>query len=101
MLAPRLGGGVRPQPGVEEDEIPIQWRADGGALYVYRPDRLPVEIFEVNVLTGQRRRLRAIVLSDVTGLDGNVIVTLTPDARAYAYSFYRHLDELYLVEGLE
>jgi len=37
----------------------------------------------------------------VTGLDADVVVALTLDARSYAYSFYRHLDELYLVEGLE
>ena len=66
-LVPRRGGGVRPLPGVEEGEIPIQWRTDGQALYVYRPNRLPVEIFEVDVISGQRRRVREIVLPDVDG----------------------------------
>jgi len=37
----------------------------------------------------------------VTGLQGNVVVALTPDARAYAYSFSRRLNELHLIEGLE
>jgi hypothetical protein len=101
VLAPLAGGDVRPLPGVAEGEIPIQWRADASALYVYRPDRLPVEIVEVDVASGRRRRVREIVLPDVTGMDRNVVVALTPDARSYAYSFYRHLDELYLVEGLD
>ena len=101
VLAPFHGGDVRPLPGIEEDELPIQWSANGRVLYVYRPDRLPVEVFAVDVVSGQRRGIREIVLADVTGLDGTVIVALTPDARSYAYSFYRHLDEMYLVEGLE
>jgi len=101
VLVSRLGGDIRPLPGVDEGEWPIQWSADGSALYVYEPDRLPVEIFAVDVVNGRRRHHREIVLPDVTGLDGNVVVTLTPDARSYAYSFYRHLDELYLVEGLD
>jgi len=101
VLAPLLAGDVRPLPGVEEDEIPIQWRADGRAVYVYRPDRLPVEIFEVDVVSAKRRRVREIVLPDITGVDSSVVVALTPDARSYAYSFYRHLDELCLFEGLD
>jgi hypothetical protein len=101
VTAPLLGGEVRPVPGIEEDEIPIQWKADGRALFVYQPDRLPVEIFEVDVVSGQRRRVRETAPPDATGVDGSVIVALTPDARSYAYSLYRHLDELYLVEGLE
>ena len=100
-LVPRRGGGVRPLAGVEEGEIPIQWRTDGRALYVYRPNRLPVEIFEVDVISGQRRRVREIVLPDVTGVHGNVVVAVTPDARSYAYSFYRQLNELQLIEGLD
>jgi hypothetical protein len=100
-LAPRLGGDIQPLPGVQGGEIPIQWRTDGQALYVYRPDRLPVEIFAVDVPSGDRRKVKEIVLPDVTGFDGSVVVALTPDAQSYAYSFYRHLDELYLVEGLE
>jgi Tol biopolymer transport system component len=100
-LVPRRGGGVRPLSGVEEGEIPIQWRTDGRALYVYRPNRLPVEIFEVDIASGQRRRVRKIVPPDITGVHGTVIVAITPDARSYAYSFYRQLNELSLIEGLD
>lgn len=72
-------------PGVEEDEIPIQWRADGRALYVYPPDRLPVEIFEVNAFyrhldelclfedstegSGWRRAAVALIVSPVRPTD--------------------------------
>jgi hypothetical protein len=39
------------------------------------------------------RRVREIPVPDLTGVARNVVVTATPDARAYAYSFYRHPDE--------
>jgi dipeptidyl aminopeptidase/acylaminoacyl peptidase len=100
VLVDRHDGKLRPLPGGEEGEWPIQWGPDGRALYVYRPDHLPVEVFEVETATGERRLLREIVLADTTGLDGGVILEITPDARAYAYSFRRFLDDLYLVEGL-
>jgi len=100
VLAPMGGGDLRRVPGVEVGETPIQWRADGRALYLYRPERLPVLIDEVDVVSGRRRRLREIVVPDVTGVHTHLIVVLTPDARAYAYSYYRNLNELQLVEGL-
>jgi hypothetical protein len=40
------------------------------------------------------------VIHDTTGLDGNVVVAVTPDASAYAYSFYRSLGQLFLADGL-
>jgi serine/threonine protein kinase/Tol biopolymer transport system component len=94
-------GEVQPVPGVAEQEIPIRWRTDAQALYVYRPDTLPVQIFEVTVASGRRRLIQQITQPGIQGADGNVVVALTPDAQAYAYSFYRPLDELYVIEGLE
>jgi Tol biopolymer transport system component len=101
VVAPIGGGDVRSVPGVEDEELPLQWRTDGRALYVYRSTRLPVQVFEVDLESGGRRRVLEIVVHDPTGQDGNVTVALTPDARGYAYSFYRHLEELLLIEGLQ
>jgi Tol biopolymer transport system component len=101
VLTSLQGGDVRPLPAVEGGEIPIQWRADGRALYVYRPNRLPIDVVEVDVGSGRRRRVQEIVLPDATGVHGNVVVALTPDARAYAYSWYRFLNALHLIEGLD
>jgi Tol biopolymer transport system component len=101
VLATLLGGELRRMPGVEDGEMPIQWKADGRALFLYRPSRPPVAIDEVDVVSGRRRRFREITLPDATGVYSNVVVVLTPDARAYAYSFYRNLNELHLVEGLD
>jgi Tol biopolymer transport system component len=101
VLVSRRDGSFRELAGAEEGEDPIQWSPDGEALYVYDPERLPVEILEVNVASGQRRKVREIALADMTGLDGGIILDITPDARSYAYSFRRFLDVLYLIDGLD
>jgi hypothetical protein len=62
---------------------------------------LPIVIVEVGLDNGRRQRVREIHLPDATGLQGSVVVALTPDARGYAYSFSRRLNELHLMEGLE
>jgi Tol biopolymer transport system component len=101
MMAPLAGGDVRPVPGVEDGERPLEWRADGRTLYVYREDRLPVEVFEVDVATGTRRPVKEIALRGLSGVDPpHVVLALTPDAAGYAYSYRLALDELYLVTGL-
>jgi hypothetical protein len=69
-------------------------------LYAYDPRRLPVDLFEIDVASGARRRVREMALADTTGVDGGVSLDVTPD-RAYAYSFQRFLDELYLIDGLD
>jgi Tol biopolymer transport system component len=100
VLVRRRSGGFYPLVGTEKGEQAVEWSSDGEAVYVYQPDRLPVELFEVDIASGQRRRLEGIVQGDLTGIDGDVILEVTPDARSYAYSFYRPLDELYLIQGL-
>ena len=49
------GSRSRPLVAVEEGEVPIQWSADGRALYVYRPNQRPVRVFGLEVATGRRR----------------------------------------------
>ena len=95
------GSALRPLAGAEEGEVPIQWSADARALYVYRPNQLPVRVFELNLASGRRRMWREIAVPDATGLDGNVVVAMSRDGRSYAYSFWRGMGELYLAEGFE
>jgi Tol biopolymer transport system component len=95
------GSSTRPLAGAEDGEVPIQWSTDARTLYVYRPNLLPVRVFELDVATGRRRLWKEIPISDPNGLDGNVVVVMTPNGRSYAYSFYRGMAELYLAEGLK
>lgn len=94
------GGEPRRALGCQPGERPATWNVEGTALWVYRRDQLPARVFRVDVATGQRELWRTFMPSDAAGLVSITKVDLTPDARAYAYSYRRILSDLYVVDGL-
>jgi hypothetical protein len=51
--------------------------------------------------TGKQTVARELAPTDAAGLIGITPVVLSPDAKAYAYSYRRTLSELYVVDGLK
>jgi Tol biopolymer transport system component len=100
LLYPVSSGEPRVVPGVEPDEFPIRWSADGRGLYVCRNSGLPIQVFLVDVETGRRRLWKILEPPDPAGVLSVGPVFITPDGRSYVYSYRRELGELYLVEGL-
>ena len=100
VLYPAGGGAALPVAGVEAGEIPIQFTADGAALYVYRPTALPARVHRVTLATGQRELWRELTAADPAGVYKIAPVAITPDGNAYAYTALRVLSELYLTEGI-
>ena len=106
----RVGGGgwlyptdgTRPQPipGLLPDES-FDWASDPRFLYVYQGKQLPVRVYRLNVLTGQRQLFREIMPPDVAGLGNISHIHFSSDGRAYVYSYTLLLSELYLVNGLK
>src|SRR5262249_6441961 len=94
-------GQSRPIPGLAAGEVPIQWSADGGAVFVARLQRLPAKIFRLDLATGARAPWKEITPSDPAGVFGIDPIRLTPDGKAYVYSYRRLLSDLYLMEGLK
>jgi Tol biopolymer transport system component len=94
---PRLyrldGGGVRSIPGLAEGELPVQWSADGEALYVYRRGKPPADVRLLNIVTGHSREWRRI--------QGVLRLLIARDGSSYAYNSRRVASELDLVEGLK
>ncbi|HWW61037.1 MAG TPA: WD40 repeat domain-containing protein, partial [Thermoanaerobaculia bacterium] len=88
-------------PGVEKGEIPIQFSADGAALYVYRPNALPANVQRVELATGARTLWREFSPADPAGVYKISPVLVTPDGNAYAYDALRTLSDLYVAEGLK
>ncbi|HET7747205.1 MAG TPA: hypothetical protein VFM29_07880, partial [Vicinamibacteria bacterium] len=92
-------GTGRPFPDAEPADVPLQWSADGQALYVYSPSEQPSRIFTVRI-GGGRRLWKVLAPPDPIGLGSHSSVALSRDATAWAYSFTHSFGELYLVEGL-
>jgi Tol biopolymer transport system component len=103
VLRPIDGGETRPIRGALPGDELIQWSADGRFLYVRAPGDSSLEFFRVNLATGRRESWKEIDVADPVGLIGiqPAAVRMTPDGKSYAYSYWRTLTELYLVDNLK
>jgi len=100
-IYPIGGGEPRTIPGAPPvGERILQWRADGRALYAVRGFHDSGGwIDEIDIATGRRVPWKQLRLADPVGSRMRS-TTMTPDARAYAYSVSSTLSTLYLAEGL-
>ena len=94
VLCPIGGREATTIPGLAEGDRPIQWSADGHAVYVTRLGES--QVWLVDVTTGQKRLWRQIRPEDPFFFR----LRITPDGGAYVYTTDRFLSELYVVEGL-
>ena len=81
----------------EPRDLPIVCSADGAWLYLQTDD---ARIARVHLDSGRREVVRRLIPPDPAGLSDILRVVMTPDGRAYAYSYVRALSALYLVEGI-
>ena len=100
-LYPISGGEARPIPGLATGEEPVEWTADGHALYIYRPGELPAKVYRLDLATGERTLWRQLMPSDPAGVERIGPIRMTPDGKTYVYGYHRTLADLYLVEGLK
>ncbi len=116
FLAPIDDGDLRPigteLPVAQDDHkttAPMQWSADGRYVYVANATKdmpigiespTPLRIDRIDVRTGRREPWRRIAIADPAGITGAMSFEMTPDQRAYAYSYGRILCALFLVDGL-
>jgi len=89
-----------PLPASEPGEIPLQWSADGAALFIYRPTALPAQVAKITLATGAREPWKQFMPSDPAGIYRVAPVCITPDANAYAYNAFRSTSDLYIAVGL-
>ena len=94
------GSSATPVASAEKGEVPIQWSADGAALYVYRPTALPARVFRITLATGAREPWKELLPADPAGVYKISPLLITPDGGGYAYTARRTLNDLYVVEGL-
>jgi len=94
------GADARSVPGSFADEALIGWRADSRAVFVHRVDAVPARVEDVDIDSGARTLVRELMPADPAGVWRIHSVRVTPDERAYAYSFDRAFSRLYVVDGL-
>ncbi len=95
------GGEPKPVPSLTPHDSPVNWRADGKAIYVltHHNDNRMIPIALLDLATGARtpwKELRASIPVDTLSNPH-----ITPDGRAYAYSYSYARSELYVGEGVK
>ena len=101
-IYPVDGSAAQRISGVEPEDVPIQWSADGKSLYVTRRGELPARIERLDLATGKKEFWKELMPADRAGLIRIDSVFVTPDGKSYAYTASRGLaSDLYLVSGLK
>jgi hypothetical protein len=101
-----IEGGTSDTPieGLERGDEPIQWSADGRALYVRGPGDFATKLYRVEITNGRRRMLKEIVPSNPVGLGGIEVkpggIVITPDGKVCVYTYWTTLEELLLMDEL-
>jgi eukaryotic-like serine/threonine-protein kinase len=103
-ICPIDGSKPNPISGLGIGDVPIQWASDGRALYVRRDSEIDSGIYRLDLHGGRREPLNKIV-PDPVGLIGLEVkpggIQITPDGKSYVYTYWSHLPNLFLVEGLK
>jgi eukaryotic-like serine/threonine-protein kinase len=98
---PLAGGEPIPIAGIEPDDTPCEWGADGHSLYIYKRRELPAKVYLLDVATGKKTLWKDLAPADAAGVGYLSPPSITQDGRAYVYNYTRVLSELYLVEGVK
>jgi Tol biopolymer transport system component len=99
-LWPTGGGPSRQVPGSAPGDRPIAWTSDGRALWIFKRDQVPTDIYRLDIATGNRELWKSLVPPDAAGVYSINELQITPSGSAYFYSYRRVLSELYVVSGL-
>jgi tRNA A-37 threonylcarbamoyl transferase component Bud32/WD40 repeat protein len=94
------GGDPVPLPGSQPGDFPVLWSADGKTVYASQRQDKAARVEMIDVQTGRRSPFRTFAPVDPAGIIAVDFVTLSSDARVYAYSYRRFLSALYQVDGL-
>jgi hypothetical protein len=99
-LYPLAGGD--PQPvlaSLKDTETVVAWEPDGKSLLVGERG-FPFKLSRVFLNSQQREEVRTVSPSDAAGIVTLGGIRFSADRKSYAYSYYRILSDLYVVDGL-
>ncbi len=100
-LYPIEGGEPTTLPGIATGEVVRGWSANGESLLIDRRGDVPAKVFRLDVRSGHREPWRELIPPDPAGISMIGGLAVGPGGKSYAYSYIRHLADLYVVEGLK
>jgi eukaryotic-like serine/threonine-protein kinase len=99
-IYPLDGSSPRAIPGLEPGFVPVQWSEDSASVYGYHAGRLPAEVYEVSVATGERKLVEELLSTPPAGAVTLTPLVVTRDGSRFAYSYYQMRSVLYTISGL-
>jgi hypothetical protein len=99
---PLQGGDPQPVAArLPSGAVPLRVSGDGRFVFVARERiGMPYRVDRFELATGRLARWKALRPEDSTGVVHIVAAAITADGEAYAYTYGRYFQHLYLVEGL-
>ena len=86
--------------GVLPGERSAGWSRDGRHLYAYSPLDVPAKVYDVDLVTGERRLHREFAVQNLDGVWRLAPLLLMPDGNSFAYGYARHASTLYTGTGI-
>ncbi len=91
---------AEPLAHLTDDDTVLRFDPTGEHVYVVSGDVAGRRVERVSLATGARTLGRSLAPPDRTGVFYLGSPVLSADGRTMAYSYYRHITDLYVVEGL-
>ena len=82
------------------DAATVRFDATGAGIFLAAMD-VPMKIVRYDIASGRTEPWKEIAVTDPAGVVQFNKVVLTPDGKSYAYTFWRDLSRLYVVQGLK
>ncbi len=100
-LYPLAGGEPKPFPvNLNESERLVKFEPDGKSILIAQRG-VPAKIFRVFLDSGRREEILEITPPDPAGVQAVLDARFSADNKAYAYSYFRVLSDLWVVDGLK
>ena len=99
-VTPLEGGPSVPVRGIEPNDRPLRWTADGRSLFVGSTRDLPARVFRVDLATGRRELWKEFTPGDPTGITGSGASSISADGNTILFGYFHILSDLYVAEGL-
>jgi serine/threonine protein kinase len=87
--------------GFDPNDVILRWSSDGKSLYAGSGKRqsLTARVYRIEIATGRREAWKEFSLPDSTGIRGISCSAITPDGKAFIFSYGQQFSDLYLVDG--
>jgi hypothetical protein len=98
---PLRGGDPQPMTTrLPSGAVPLRASGDGRFLFVGRGSTVPCQVDRLELASGRMTPWRSLQPDDLTGVPALGPLAITADGEAYAYTYGRFFQDLYLLEGL-